>query len=111
MKFVVDKVALRQSFIKVIPLPPVSMIHQCAIIICIYVVLLREGQTGKVWELSKKTSLFGLPERLDKKTTLFFYLVTKANNILCISGVRVPLQRASRVWDSMSDDANITINR
>ena len=67
MKFVADKVTLRQGFIYVIPLPPVSMIHQCSIIICIYVVLLPEGQAGKVWELSKKSNLFGLPERLDKK--------------------------------------------
>ena len=89
------------------------MIHQWAIIICIYVVLLPEGQAGKAWEHSKKSSLFGLPEKLDEKNTLFFYLVTKVNNILCISGVRVmvPLQTASRVWDSMSDDTNITINR
>jgi hypothetical protein len=48
-----------------------------------------------------------------QKTTLFFYLVTKVNDILSISGVRVmvPLQTASRVWDSKSDYANITVNR
>jgi hypothetical protein len=67
MKFLVDKVAMKQSFVYAIPLPPVSMIHQCYIIIGIYAVLLPEGQVGKVWELSKKSSPFGLPERLDKK--------------------------------------------
>jgi hypothetical protein len=88
MKFLVDKVALKQSFVYEIPLTPVSMIHQCYIIICIYVVLLPEGQAGSLGAFKEIKSLWAAGE-IGQKTTLFFYLVTKVNNILSISGVRV----------------------
>jgi hypothetical protein len=47
---------------------PVSF-HQCSILIFMYTLLLPEGQTGEVWETSKKQCSFGNRGALDKKIT------------------------------------------
>jgi hypothetical protein len=68
---VVVKVALGQVFVPVLRFSRSVSFHQCSILICIYTLLLAEGQTGEAWEPSRKQCASGSREALDRKLSQF----------------------------------------
>jgi len=67
VRFVLGKVALRQDILRVLPFSPVSIIPSMLILIFIFMLLLREGQTDEACEPYKKQFCFGSRGTLDRK--------------------------------------------
>ena len=54
VQFVVEKVAKNQAFLPVFRFPLSTIFHQRSILMFIYMLHLPQGNTGEVWEPSKK---------------------------------------------------------
>ena len=84
LRFVLGKVALRQGFLRVLPFSPVSIIPSVRILIFIFTLLLREGQTDEAWEPYKKQCCFGSRGTLDRKCFHLTYAYTQSVIGLCM---------------------------
>jgi len=76
LRFVVDEVALGQSFLRVLLFPLPISFHQYSILVFIYTLMLPERKTGGAWEPSKKKCSCGNRGVLDIKELPLLWCLT-----------------------------------
>ena len=87
-----DKAALDQVSLRVLPISPVIIIPQ--MLHLHYMLLLPEGQTRDVWETSNRIFFFGNRGVLDRKVLSLFFLTSLPQAASCWSLVMESIGRS-----------------
>jgi hypothetical protein len=89
VRFVVERVAVRKDFLRVIPFYPVSIILHYSILIFIYKFFLSEGQMGEACEPCKRQSSFRSRGALYRNVDSLFLSLNSFNTALGVDWINL----------------------